>query len=157
MGQAGLDYIVIQVERGFLSADLVLVQVPSSMVGIFENRARPFIEDALRFSPPAWDVDSIIAQAEAKDIILFVFLDEESKVRGAVTVKINQYPLAKVLSILQLGSDYPMEELEDMFEELIDWSKSEGCDYGSIIGRPGWEKILPDWHKTNVRLINEYR
>ena len=151
-----LGSIVIKAEHGHLSADLMLTQVDPDKVDSFSNDVRPYIEDALRFFPPAWDVDSMLEKAKTKEIQLFAIMDDD-KVCGAVTTRIDEYPLAKAFTILQLGSDHPMTELEGMFEELESWAKSNGCDYGSIVGRPGWEKLLPDYNKTNVRFINWYR
>tara|TARA_R100000808_G_C2150583_1_gene159373 strand:- start:1264 stop:1758 length:495 start_codon:yes stop_codon:yes gene_type:complete len=77
-------------------------------------------------------------------------------VDGICVTCINTYPKSKVCLIWLLsgnrGGVYSWELINQLLTKIEAWAEAQGCDLMSIEGRPGWERVLPDYKKTKVIL-----
>jgi hypothetical protein len=48
-----------------------------------------------------------------------------------------------------------LQELKQIEEEICDFAKARNFRFVEIIGRPGWERELPDYKRTAVLLRKE--
>lgn len=63
---------------------------------------------------------------------------------AAAVTEIRSYPNAKVFHIWLCGGDLA-ELTEEMLPIVEHWAIEQGCQMGTIIGRDGWRKIMPDY------------
>jgi hypothetical protein len=76
---------------------------------------------------------------------LQLFISEHS---AAVTCAFG-----KSLRIGLAGGD--LDELLDIEQDICDYARSHDFDSIEIIGRPGWERILPGYRRTAVLMRKE--
>ena len=137
--------------------DIDIVQVPVHLIKTFEEDLSRLIQSGLDRGPPKWRAEDIIKQAKENHVQIFVAIDEHAKIQACCTTMVNQYPLAKVMEVMQLGSDVTMDELEPLFKRLTEWAKETGCDYTELYGRKGWVKLLEDHEHTGCHLVKYLR
>lgn len=136
--------------------DLDIVQVPPRIASNFKEEVIPFIQRALDRVPPKWRAEDIFQDILSEKVQLFVAIDIDAKIQAVCTTQVDQYPLAKVLTVLQLASEVPMDELWKLFHAMQEWALKEvGCDYIEIYGRKGWQKLLSSegYSLASVHLI----
>ena len=119
-----------------------VLQIPDPLLDLFEKDIKHYIQLALDKGPPKYTSDDIFRFIKAGAYQVFAVIDNSGKIKAVATTTVDKYSLAKVLTVLQLGSDIPFEELKPLFDRLQDWAISEGCDYAEIYGRRGWSKVL---------------
>lgn len=81
---------------------------------------------------------------------------EDKRCLATVVTKINVYPsgLKSLDAIFAAGDDRAKWQTL-VVETLKKFARAEGCEMFEIAGRPGWERIYPEFKKTHVVL--EYR
>jgi hypothetical protein len=74
-----------------------------------------------------------------------------TEIETALVTEIIVYPEFKAARISLLGGRY-RENWTGFEPELAAWAKANGCAVLQVIGRPGWERVLPEWRKVSVTL-----
>ena len=98
------------------------------------QRCRKWIEDALEYSGGTHTFDDV-AQG-----ILDGKLQLWPAERGCAVTEIVIYPRIKVLHVFLAGGE--MDQIIDMIDSAVEWSKTQGCTSMTISGRHGWQKAL---------------
>lgn len=62
----------------------------------------------------------------------------------------------KICLILFCGGQF-MEDWSHYIEVIENWADNIGCDYVEISGRPGWEKVFPEYKRTSITLRKDLR
>lgn len=79
-----------------------------------------------------------------------------SEIRLVVFTKIAIYPASRILQVfLAFGNDVErcLPSLVATLEKAVN---DTGCDFCDVIGRPGWEKLLPGFKKECVVLSRSF-
>jgi len=74
---------------------------------------------------------------------------------GCLVTELIVYPRKKVLHIFLAGGS--LDQLTNMHQDVITWSKLQECTALSLAGRKGWTKALKDfgWQEKFTTLIKE--
>lgn len=124
--------------------------VPPNMV----EASRPWLEPLLaEFARATCLVspEDVIRQAKDLDCQIWSYYDGE-RFRGVVATRIHTNTVGKVCSLwVCIGID-AVELMEGVHAEIERWARSIGCYALEIVGRPGWQKALPGYHRTAVVL-----
>lgn len=119
------------------------------------ERYWPFIDEQLNTVPHIW------APYFTKEFLRYAVLNEDCFVWGVGTQdemrlvvygRVIQFPAARVLQMfLALGNDLDncLPSLVGALEKLANVT---GCEFCEVIGRPGWERKLPDFERSAVVL-----
>ena len=79
---------------------------------------------------------------------------------GCAVTEIVVYPNKKVLHVFLAGGDQGqgIEQITDMHDDAMAWSKQQGCDGMTVAGRKGWKKVLKSkgWSEQFTTLIKEF-
>lgn len=108
-------------------------------------RCRPFLEAALELAGTHNLSDVVQGIADGA----FHFWPGE---KSAAVTQVYQYPRARFLHIFLAGGD--LEELLAMVPLFKSWAAHLGCTKLTLIGRPGWERVL-GWTRGAVVLSTE--
>jgi hypothetical protein len=103
--------------------------------------AKPFIEKAIPYGDGKYCIDTVYNSLYNMDSQLWIVY-ENVKVVAAITTCIFNYPRSKRLIIEFCGGE-DIKSWLNVLDDLREFGKSHGCEKMEIIGRPGWEKILP--------------
>ena len=102
------------------------------------DRCAPWLIPALEHGGNTHGIDDVKAMVERREARFWV-----GRECAAVT-EVYEYPRAKVFHIWLCGGD-----LKELTTELLpiveNWAIEQGCQQGSIIGRNGWRKIMPEY------------
>lgn len=114
------------------------------------NRCAPWLQAALDHSGNTFGLDDVRALVETEDAQFWPGYN------CAIVTQIEVHPLAKVLVFWLAGGD--LNELVSELRPRIEaWAAGRGCDTSLIIGRPGWERALPDYDPIARVLSKELR
>lgn len=80
-----------------------------------------------------------------------IWVDSVADPKVVVTTKIENFPRCKVLKIDGCGGS-GLNGWKHMISGLEDFGRANQCDTVEIWGRPGWQRIFPDYARTRVRL-----
>lgn len=75
--------------------------------------------------------------------------------RGCMVTEIVVYPRKKVLNIFLAGGE--LDQLVDMYDDMNEWAKAQGCTGGTMTGRVGWKKVLEPmgWKLMHSHYVKE--
>lgn len=108
---------------------------------------RPWIEDALEYSGGTHTFEDV------KERILDSRLQIWPAKRGCAVTEIVIYPRKKVLHVFLAGGE--MDQIIDMIDSAVAWSKTQGCTSMTIAGRRGWERVLAKYGYKPVMTVLE--
>ncbi len=97
-------------------------------------RCRQWIEDALAYSGGTHDFGDVVAGITSGRM---QFWPAE---RGCAVTEIVVYPQKRVLHVFLAGGE--MDQIIDMIDSAVEWSKQQGCTGMTIAGRHGWQRVL---------------
>jgi hypothetical protein len=97
-------------------------------------RCRPWIEDALEYSGGTHTFEDVARS------ILEGRMQLWPAPRGCAVTEIVLYPRKSVLHVFLAGGE--MDQIVDMIDSAVEWSKGQGCESMTIAGRHGWARVL---------------
>jgi hypothetical protein len=101
------------------------------------ERCRKWIEDALEYSGGTHTFEDVEQGIYEKRLQLW------PAERGCAVTEIVVYPRIKVLHVFLAGGE--MDQIIDMINSAVEWSKAQGCTSMTISGRHGWQKVLAEY------------
>lgn len=111
------------------------------------EQCRPWIDDALEYSGGTHTFEDVY------DRILDGKLQLWPAERGCAVTEIVVYPKKKVLHVFLAGGE--MDQIIDMIDSAVAWSKTQGCTSMTISGRHGWKRVLEKHGYKTVMTVLE--
>jgi len=100
-----------------------------------------------------WDV---LTRAQTGQMLVLVATTEDGVVVGAAGAEVNDYPRARVLSVVLLGGTQIHTWLEPLVKTLDDGCRKLGVQRIEMVGRPGWARALkPFADEIAVLMVRE--
>lgn len=99
----------------------------------------PVIEKEGRRTP-----EQVLQALMHGEMQLWVGGDETDELKGAFVTQISNYPLKRSCYVLYIAGEGAIENI-DLFGDIEDWARQNGCHEMCLVGRPGWKKVLPDY------------
>jgi len=96
----------------------------------------------IALSGPRYNLQSVYELLKKRYIALWVAMDEDHKIKAAITTRIFQYPEGRGLEMDWIGGDGMEEWLPPFQDALEKYALDNGCDFMAGQGRKGWEKPL---------------
>jgi hypothetical protein len=122
------------------------------------ERYWPFIERELDTVPHIWNMwftkEALYLGALNGEFSVWG-VGPSDQIRLVVFTRIIEYTVGRCLQVfLAFGGDMRncLPALEGALEQL---ANKTGCMRCEVIGRPGWEKLLPNFKRTSVVLMRE--
>ena len=109
--------------------------------------AAPLLSKAIEYSDGKETIENLYQRVRARDMQLWVVFSYEME--AALVTRIDQHPAKKVLSIPYLGGTGADRWLDNL-GIIEDFAKAQGCEAVEIMGRKGWQKLLPDYDPIHV-------
>lgn len=125
-----------------------LTMVPPANVGGVWNDVSGLLDRVLSMAG-AHTLDSLKTELEAGRSQLWIV--HNTRVRAVCVTTINIYPADKVC-LIWLCAGEGRNEWIDLISDIEEWARGLGCLRTRIQGRPGWERVLSDYSKTNIIL-----
>ena len=97
-------------------------------------RCRPWIEDALEYSGGTHTFEDVVQGIVSGRMQLW------PAPRGCAVTEVVLYPKKSVLHVFLAGGE--MDQILDMIDSAVEWSKGQGCNSMTIAGRHGWSRVL---------------
>ena len=83
---------------------------------------------------------------------------EYGEVVHAIVTHLVRYPTGlAVCEFMACGGERVDEWARIHAAAIEHWALKNGCDACEMIGRPGWQKYLPDYKLRHVRLVKDLR
>lgn len=117
------------------------------------QNARPHLEPWLaRFDEVTRLVtpEDVFAQAARGDSQLWTYYDGEF--RGVLATRIFRTSVGKICNLWVCIGDDVEWLIAGVYSTLEMWARDNGCYAMEIIGRPGWQKVLPGFKRKAVVL-----
>lgn len=125
-----------------------LTLVPPVNVGGVWDGVSGLLDRVLKRSG-AHTLASLRTELEAGRSQLWIASDDE--IRAAAVTTINIFPVDKVC-LIWLCAGRGRDGWIHLLADIEEWARGLGCRCTRIQGRPGWERVLPDYNKTSVTL-----
>lgn len=136
--------------------DFALIGVSTSLDKELFNKAWkqavPYIKKSLKYSDSKYTLESIYQGVLENDLQLWVVLNKDNYVTGAVVTQIIHYPAESRLLIMLLGGKGFLK-WQHVLDELRPWAKQFGCINFEIYGRPGWEKKAKYFNVEKIHTV----
>ena len=110
-------------------------------------RCRPWIEDALAYSGGTHTFEDVVAGITESRMQFW------PAPRGCAVTEIVVYPKKRVLHVFLAGGE--MDQILDMIDSAVEWSKTQGCASMTIAGRHGWQRVLAEHGYRPVMTVLE--
>ncbi|MEY4863801.1 MAG: hypothetical protein RLZ51_1896 [Pseudomonadota bacterium] len=110
-------------------------------------RCRPWIEDALEYSGGTHAFEDVVQGIVEGRMQLW------PAARGCAVTEIVLYPRKSVLHVFLAGGE--MDQIIDMIDSAVEWSKGQGCTSMTIAGRHGWARVLGKYGYRPVMTVLE--
>jgi len=117
-----------------------ILQVRAEDVRIVWPEVRDYLNGAVQRVGHLYDVGDVLKEIESNIAALLV-AEENGKIYGAATIKIVQYPKAKVATVGFLGGVKMRRWIGKIIKAIDIYGKENGCRYTDTIGRRGWIKV----------------
>lgn len=114
------------------------------------ERCEPYLLDALNHDHGMFGIE---------DVLMGIIHNESHLWAGkksAVVTQIVNYPRKTALHVFLAGGD--IEELAEMYVDIAQWGRQQGCEIMTLMGRPGWTRsFLKDvgFKHTQHQMIKE--
>lgn len=110
-------------------------------------RCRSWIEDALAYSGGTHTFEDVVAGITESRMQFW------PAPRGCAVTEIVVYPKKRVLHVFLAGGE--MDQILDMIDSAVEWSKAQGCTSMTIAGRHGWRRVLAEHGYRPVMTVLE--
>ncbi len=110
-------------------------------------RCRPWIEDALGYSGGTHTFEDVVAGISSGRMQFW------PAPRGCAVTEIVVYPKKRVLHVFLAGGE--MDQIIDMIDSAVEWSKGQDCTSMTIAGRQGWQRVLAKYGYRTVMTVLE--
>lgn len=117
--------------------------IPADDIDWIWPRVAPILERAINVSDGKYTLDQVHDYLNTRDMQLWV-VEKTGRMLCVCVTQIINFPNKKVLLILFCAGE-GMFEWVRLIKPILAWGKNEGCASAEIYGRPGWEKVLPDF------------
>lgn len=124
----------------------------SSQIGEFWQFIAPFLARVDRFRD--WTDEGVRADLESARAQCW-FLADEREIRGILITRIEETSAGK-RGLLWIASGDCLEDGLRMYRDHVEpWFVSLGCKTSQVIGRKGWERVLPGYENAGIVLVKE--
>lgn len=110
-------------------------------------RCRKWIEDALEYSGGTHTFEDVARSIAEGRMQLW------PAPRGCAVTELVQYPQKTVLHVFLAGGE--MDQIIDMMDSAVQWSKTQGCGSMTVAGRHGWARVLGKYGYKPVMTVLE--
>jgi hypothetical protein len=100
--------------------------------------------DLAAFHPVEQNVLSGVAQ-------LWLMVEDRNNILAACVTELHATEWRKVCVIVACGGK-DMDRWIELIEEIEKFAKAEGCSRVRIVGRKGWERVLPNYRTRRIVL-----
>jgi len=129
-----------------------LICIDPAQVHQFWPYAAPFIKSAMERGRLG-DFDGIACSVRANRALLWICWNG-AKIKAAVVTELTMANGEKFCTIVACGGQ-DRDEWMPLIGGLEKYARAEGCTAMRIMGRRGWERLLPDYKPTRVILEKE--
>lgn len=126
---------------------------PSDMALLWPTVA-PWLEGAIPYAKGRWTLKSLWEDLSGGFKRLWLAFKDKAPIACFVTCN-TDFPGARVCTILIAGGSDSDQWVRPVLREIEDQARKEGCGQVEIIGRAGWERKCPNYHKAGVWLVKE--
>lgn len=130
-------------------AEVQLCAVDPTLLWQIWPIAAPYIEKAFKRNDHMMP-DALLHELRAGEKILWIASDGE-RVYGAIVTGIFQMNTGKLCKMLDCGGE-EMPQWLHLRATIEEYAKAEGCDRLLIEGRPGWQRLFPEFRLVGVIL-----
>lgn len=127
-----------------------LIAVDPARVQEIWHAARPLIEKAYKDGDQDIPL-TILHDLRAGKRLLWLAVDEEKTIIAAMLTQLFEMTSGKMLKMQECGGER-MQEWKHLRKRVEDYARAEGCTRVLIEGRPGWERVMPDYQRVAVVL-----
>lgn len=126
--------------------------VPYEVVDVLWDEAKSLLEPALKFAKRRFTIESVKEHIDGQYIALWVAMDDENKLKAAITTRVQEYPNGRALEMDWIGGEEMDKWFPQFQEKLEEYARSMKCDFMTGQGRKGWKKILQNagWQEEHV-------
>lgn len=130
--------------------DVQIIAVDPKRAHQIWHAAEPFIASAYKDGdqdvPP-----NILADLRSARRVLWLAVDENEKIIAAMLTQLFPMVSGKMCKMQECGGER-MQEWKHLRRRIEDYARDEGCDRVMLEGRPGWQRMLPDYAQVAVVL-----
>ncbi len=73
---------------------------------------------------------------------------------SALVTEIHVYPRKKVCRIWMAAGVFE-ELVRELLPAVEGWAREKGCQSVTVVGRPGWARVMKDYHQPHTMLEKE--
>lgn len=135
-----------------------LILVPPTRVAEVWPAARPHVERALGWGDGEFDITDTLAMIASGQQQLWLSIDDEGAVVAVCVTQLVAYPRSKVCVVLLVGAEdgAGLAAVRQGVGVIEDFARLAGCAACELVGRQGWERVLPaGWAKRAILMRRE--
>lgn len=121
--------------------------IPHEQIDEYWSYIAHWIGQACEFANGKYTTDSVLDMLHKKDAQLWVY-----GTTAAGITQIIDYPCRRVAIVLFAGGK-SLDGFKESLEVVEGWARLNGCDAVEIIGRPAWQKVLPEYGLEHIYLV----
>ena len=134
---------------------MIVTPVPSDMIEVLWPQILPLVLPAIEKSKGEISPEGMRTRLIEDDERLIGVLDETTFI-ACFTLRIIDFETGvRKLNVIACGGTLLSEWWEEGWDLVKQTAKAVGCNAIQVIGRPGWERKIPDLHKCYTVLEAE--
>lgn len=121
-------------------SEYTIALIPPERVRGTWGKAKPHLERAIKCSNGRWTAEYVLAALVLGEQQLWVTVDADLEIVGAITSQVTCYPEKTMLAIHFLGGDKFDEWYEYLLDTLTRYARDTGCAGIEAVARYGFWK-----------------
>lgn len=132
-----------------------LIKIQTSNLYLAWKEAAPYLASSLQLTPE-YTLEDIYNLLRDGILTLWMFYNEENKrAFGAMVTELVEHPQKIILVIFLMGADN-FEDVEPLFEQLLQYARESGASSIECYGRFGLEKLLDNLGFKKSYIVMHY-
>lgn len=130
-----------------------LTGVRSDRIEALWPRVLPFVDRALGHAGGRYAAEDVLSALLKAQMQLWIAVGGD-RIEAVLVTEIVDYPRQRRCNLF-LGAGNALEACLAHLPAIEAWARAQGCDAIEAGGRPGWERVLPGFRRTQVMLEKE--
>lgn len=131
-----------------------VVAIPAELVETAWPTIAPMFQKAIDEGSDEYDIDDLYCMIEENEVLPLAVLFE-GRIVAAIGLKLDVYPIKRVLTILIAGGAQMDEWLTEVMAVIKRLAQEQQADSIRVAGRRGWVKALRDYGYKEIHTTVE--
>jgi hypothetical protein len=127
--------------------------IPHHQVGEVWPEVAPILKRAVE-RDRRHSLDTVRLGLEDSTLQLWVIFRET--VEGVAVTRIAQHDTGIRSVVVEFVAGDNLKDWKHLWDIVEAWAKMMDCRFAEMVGRPGWERMVPGWDRKGIEMVKDF-